>query len=180
MKLIEVLLILLTFYLIYKLNTVREEKYTDSHDSKTIIYLKKKTRKLINKLKRSEFKEKKEVKRLIRNWSGVIKQLKIKYKSESIAYSVNKGERIHICLTDPKTGKLIKDKNTMFFVLLHELAHVMTKEYSHNEAFWNNFRFLLRFSIRERMYKYVNYKENAVTFCGKYINHNPCQDESCN
>jgi predicted metal-dependent hydrolase len=185
MRLFLLVLSLFILYLCYIIkvtsnnNKSNKENYTSKKNSKTINFLKKKTRKLIIRLKRSEFKDKKEVKRLINNWSGVIRQLKVKYKSESIAYSVNKGERIHICLTDPNTGELIKDKNTMFFVLLHELAHVMTKEYSHNQNFWNNFRFLLRFSIKEGMYRYVNYSEQAVTFCGKYINHNPCQNESC-
>lgn len=178
------LIIIIMYIIVYLYNSLKVETYSikqndESKDRKTIQYLKYKTKRLLRKLKKSPHRNKKEVKRLMKNWSGVIKELKVKYKSDSIAYSVNKGERIHICLTDPNTGKMITDKNTMYFVLLHELAHVMTKEYSHNERFWNNFRFLLRFSIKKGMYRYVNYKESSVTFCGKNINHNPCKNKDC-
>ena len=46
----------------------------------------------------------------------------LEYKSYK-AYSLNKGEEIVLCLHD-KDGKLITDKNTMKFVLIHEL-HIL-------------------------------------------------------
>ena len=54
------------------------------------------------------------------------------------SYTINKGSYIGLCLEN-------KDINTLFFVLLHELAHVGTKSVGHTQEFLEFFRFLLKF-----------------------------------
>lgn len=51
----------------------------------------------------------------------------------AIAYNVNKGYEICICLSGG-------DVNSAFYVLLHELAHMTVSEYDHTTKFWKNFK----------------------------------------
>ena len=61
------------------------------------------------------------------------------------AYSVNKGEEISICIRE-STEKFI-DRNTINFVAIHELSHIMTDEYGHPPIFWENMSFLFLFKL---------------------------------
>ena len=58
------------------------------------------------------------------------------YKGDS-AYTENKA-RITLCIVNPKTGKYY-DMNTIMYVSLHELAHVISKTHGHNTEFKTNF-----------------------------------------
>ena len=73
-----------------------------------------------------------------------------------------------------KDQKLI-DINTLTFVALHELAHVMTKSVGHTEEFWDNFSYLLKNSIKIGIYKYQNFKKKPVKYCGIKITDTPYQ-----
>ena len=42
----------------------------------------------------------------------------------------------------------------------------MTLKYGHHEQYWQNFLFLLENAVEFNMYKYVNYKESPVKYCG--------------
>ena len=69
--------------------------------------------------------------------------------SKYTSYSINKGEELHFCIR-PKRGsnKKIFDfhkLNTLMFVSIHELAHIMSKTYGHNDEFRENFIFLPHF-----------------------------------
>ena len=79
-----------------------------------------------------------------------------------------------MCLHD-KDGKLIQDKNTMKFVLIHELAHVMTKSIGHTDEFWGNMRYLLREAINMNLYKQQNFRKRPVTYCGTTITDSPLE-----
>ena len=114
------------------------------------------------------------------------------------SYSVNKGEKIIFCIRDKRDFEII-DKNTLMFVAIHELAHVMTKSIGHGDDFWNNMRFLLKVAIetscdtkqinrendknnyskQNTIYKYVNYAENSSKYCGTEITTTPCKDDKC-
>lgn len=53
------------------------------------------------------------------------------------AYTDNK-EKITLCLTDPVTNKPY-DSNTIMYVALHELAHVISRGIGHGKEFMDNF-----------------------------------------
>ena len=74
-----------------------------------------------------------------------LEEIRPKYEGH-VAYNVNKGETIGVCVTKGKgtVGGELEDINKIIFVVLHELAHTMTKEYKHNEIFWDNFGFLIK------------------------------------
>jgi hypothetical protein len=86
------------------------------------------------------------------------------------SFTVNKGAEIHMCIRD---GDEITDENTLFFVALHELAHVMSISVGHKEEFWSNFRQLLAHAIRYGFYHYKPYHHSPVRYCGSYIRDTP-------
>ena len=78
------------------------------------------------------------------------------------AYTDNKSE-ITLCLADPKTNKEY-DSNTIMYVALHELAHVISKEIGHGEEFRQNFSKLLLEG--EKLGFYDPSKPMTTTYCG--------------
>ena len=78
------------------------------------------------------------------------------------AYTDNKSE-ITLCLSDPSTKKEY-DSNTVMYVALHELAHVISKEIGHGEEFRKNFTQLLLEG--ERLGFYDPSKPMTTTYCG--------------
>ena len=119
------------------------------------------------------------------------------------SYSVNKGEKIIFCIRRKKDGPKqqkfeIIDPNTLMFVAIHELAHVMTKSIGHGDDFWNNMRFLLQVAIKtdsvgdiidktsnehyikhKKIYTYEDYSSNPQDYCGTQITTTPCKNDEC-
>ena len=96
--------------------------------------------------------------------------------SELTAYSENKGEKIAFCLNRTKNSTTLIDINTLTFVALHELSHVMTTSIGHKQEFWQNFKFLLENAKAAGVYNPIDYKKNPQSYCGMTINDNPLYD----
>jgi hypothetical protein len=96
--------------------------------------------------------------------------------SELTAYSENKGEKIAFCLNTTKEGNKLIDINTLTFVALHELSHVMTTSIGHKQEFWQNFKFVLENAKAANIYQPVDYKKAPKEYCGMTINDNPYYD----
>lgn len=96
--------------------------------------------------------------------------------SELTAYSENKGEKIAFCLNTSKDGDKLIDLNTLTFVALHELSHIMTESIGHKQDFWQNFKFLLQNAKKADIYNPVDYKKNPKQYCSMEINDNPYFD----
>ena len=97
--------------------------------------------------------------------------------SELTAYSENKGEKIAFCLNKKKEddNNLI-DVNTLTFVAIHELSHIMTVSIGHKQEFWQNFKFLLENAKSANIYDPVDYKKKPKEYCGMTISDNPFYD----
>jgi hypothetical protein len=98
--------------------------------------------------------------------------------SKLTAYSENKGEKIALCLNKNKKrgeDELI-DLNTLTFVALHELSHIMTKSIGHKQEFWENFKFLLEKAKQAGIYNPVDYNKNPSEYCGMTLSDNPYFD----
>jgi len=89
-----------------------------------------------------------------------------------VAYSVNKGEELSICIREKDTEKFI-DNNIILFVSIHELAHIMTPETGHTPLFWDNMKYLLEKASSMGIYHPQDYSKNPVTYCGMEINSTP-------
>lgn len=96
--------------------------------------------------------------------------------SKLTAYSENKGEKIAFCLNTTKEGDKLIDVNTLTYVALHELSHVMTKSIGHKQEFWENFKFMLENAKASGIYDPVDYKKSPKDYCGIKINDNPYYD----
>jgi hypothetical protein len=96
--------------------------------------------------------------------------------SELTAYSENKGEKLAFCLNTTKEGNRLIDLNTLTFVALHELSHIMTESIGHKQEFWQNFKFLLENAKSAGIYNPVDYKKKPKEYCGMKINDNPYYD----
>jgi len=96
--------------------------------------------------------------------------------SELTAYSENKGEKIAFCLNKTKNSSTLIDINTLTFVSIHELSHIMTKSIGHKQDFWQNFKFLLENAKEANIYIPVDYKAKPQGYCGMTITDNPYYD----
>ena len=93
--------------------------------------------------------------------------------SEYTAYSENKGEKLAFCLNKEKNGTQLIDINTLTFVAIHELSHIMTTSEGHKQEFWQNFKFLLEEAKAANIYNPVDYKKKPEPYCGMDITDNP-------
>jgi predicted metal-dependent hydrolase len=96
--------------------------------------------------------------------------------SEHTSYSVNKGEKIVFCLRHKNNSQDLHDLNTVTFVALHELAHIMTTSIGHTREFWDNFRFILKHSIQYGFYTRQNFKSKPIRYCGTMITDSPLKE----
>ena len=95
--------------------------------------------------------------------------------SQYTSYSVNKGEKIVFCIRQKDENETFVDINTITFVAIHELAHIMTKSVGHTEEFWKNFKILLEESIVLGLYKKENYSNNPKDYCGIKVTDSPIE-----
>jgi len=95
--------------------------------------------------------------------------------SKLTAYSENKGQKIVVCLRDKKNAPTypLIDKNTVMFVMLHEMAHLMTETIGHTQEFWSNFKRLLGDAVHLSLYTPVNYAQKPTPYCGMTITDTP-------
>lgn len=92
--------------------------------------------------------------------------------SQYVAYSVNKGEELSLCVREKDTEKFMDD-NIILFVAIHELSHIMTPETGHTPLFWDNMKYLLEKASSVGIYAPVDYGKNPKTYCGMEINSTP-------
>jgi len=86
--------------------------------------------------------------------------------TNSTSYSINKGEHIVLCLRSRDGENRLHDINTIMFVVLHELAHVITDSIGHTLEFKSNFKYLINRAIECEIYK----KEDVFKkYCGLQI-----------
>jgi hypothetical protein len=112
-----------------------------------------------------------DIKRLVSNYNPDVLSENTP-DSKFTSYSENKGQKIVFCLRQKSDNKLV-DLNTMMFVGLHELSHLMTKSIGHGEDFWANFKILLRIAIRLGIYKCQDFERESKEYCGTRITDSP-------
>lgn len=97
-------------------------------------------------------------------------------KSGVTSYTVNKGEKIVVCLRQRNNNFV--EINTLMYVIIHELAHIcdLTSQ-QHDEKFWNNFEWLLEHAVNIGIYNYVDYSKDQEPYCGMNITSNVLDDQ---
>jgi len=115
-------------------------------------------------------------KRLYHRWMTC--ELKETNSSEkSAAYTLNKSTEIRICIRD-QSGNF-ENTNTSMFVILHELAHVASISYGHNDEFKDMFNYITHLASSLGIYKPEDFRSNPKTYCGTVINSSPCSENTC-
>lgn len=116
-------------------------------------------------------------KRLKDRWGGC-KFRETASHETTAAYTINKGSEMRLCVRDSETNDL-ENVNTSMFVVLHELGHVMSVSYGHNEEFRNNFSYIVHLASALGYYKPEDFENRPVNYCGTEINTTPCMSGTC-
>lgn len=111
-----------------------------------------------------------------------IRLLKSRYREGSLmenaynsgtSFTVNKGERMEMCVATRDSTEKTYDLNLLMFVTIHELSHVGCVEIGHGEEFQAFFKYLLKESIKYGIYKHTDYAKKPVEYCGLTITRSP-------
>lgn len=107
--------------------------------------------------------------------SSDVKRLYENYNPENISegtsehgytsYTINKGERIIVCIREKDTNKF-SDENAVMYVVIHELTHMAITEIGHTPLFWDKFKWFLNEAVEIGIYNKVDYSKNPVNYCG--------------
>ena len=159
---------------------IRREEFTNVSDNDIINRLEEidsRIKKLCDTLVVENYPDRERAERTKEKWDNII--IKETYENESsIAFVINKGDEMSICLTNKETGNL-EDINTTMFVVLHEVGHLMSVNWGHDEEFWTNFKLILRKAQEIDIYNYTNYNNTPEEYCGISIYSNPCMTQEC-
>lgn len=93
------------------------------------------------------------------------------FKAGVSSYTVNKGETMSVCVRN-KENKDFHDYQLLLFVIIHELGHIASVSYGHNEEFNSNFKWLLE-EARQIGYNPINYRKQPIVYCGVQVTNNP-------
>lgn len=128
----------------------------------------------------TKFQDKPQIQRLVRNFrANPERLLEATPEADHTSYSVNKGEKVHLCLRQREgSNEQLVDDNVMMFVALHEMAHMITATIGHGPDFWNNFGFLLKEAEQSGIYKHTDFRSHPVSYCGVSITDSPRYDAS--
>ena len=104
-------------------------------------------------------------------------------KNTGNATSYTEDKRILVlCLRQKKPDAQgiyeLHDINTMMFVVLHELSHMMNNTWQHKLDFWVLFKFLLLNAIEAGIYTPVDYGKYPINYCGLWLHYNPLFDST--
>jgi len=93
------------------------------------------------------------------------------------SYSVNKGEKVFMCLRQRNAREELVDENIITFVAIHEMSHICTTEIGHTPTFWNNFGWLLARAEELQIYTFTDFAAHPVEYCGIHITDQPTYDK---
>jgi len=93
------------------------------------------------------------------------------------SYTINKGELMAICLRKKDAAKAFHSLDTLTFVIIHELAHIMTVSEGHTSEFMVNFKFILKEANSCGLYSPQDYARKPIVYCGVPVSHNPFYED---
>jgi hypothetical protein len=100
-------------------------------------------------------------------------------KEGNTSYTENKA-RLVLCLRKKEANEKgeheLHDINTIMFVVLHELSHMMNNEWGHPDGFWVLFKFVLLNAVEAGVYSPVDYSIHPIKYCGLLLTYNPMFD----
>ena len=108
--------------------------------------------------------------------NGMVKLLIDEYDNDDFiedtsSYNIGKGSSIGVCLKNSEG--IYYPINFLMFIIIHELAHIITKKYKHSTIFWENNVWLMKEAHAIGVYLPKNYSHYPIKYCGMNINSNP-------
>lgn len=155
-------------------NNKQEPEWVGQEVAKRLGIIAKRADKLIQYMEKNNLPNAQVSQRLAKRWKKIRSNPRGLRETSAFekpaAYTVNKSEQLRICIRNPKT-KQIEDLNTAMFVLLHELAHIMSTSYGHFQEFKTNFAYITHVAVQLGLYQYINYSESPTQYCNTNITH---------
>jgi hypothetical protein len=130
---------------------------------------------LVNYMRQNKIPDQLTADRLYNRWNSCTLRETSSYDS-SVAFTVNKGREIRVTIRN--NGKF-ENPNTVIFVILHELAHLMSLNFGHGEEFKQNFLIITSVASMLGIYKPVDYTLFPENYSGISINTTPCSHGVC-
>ena len=101
-----------------------------------------------------------------------------RYSSDT-SYTINKGDSMYVCLRKKNQPNLLEDEELVFFVMLHECAHIGNYNgWGHDDRFWTVFKFLLHEATEAGVYKPIDYGKRPQDYCGLNVYYQPLNDKT--
>jgi len=101
-------------------------------------------------------------------------------KDGETSYTTAKGRLVAMCLREDTPGADgrhdFEDAALLFYVHLHEMAHIGTDSWGHETEFWQTFAFLLEEAVAAGVYTPRDFLRRPVTYCGLKIEYCPLYD----
>lgn len=90
-------------------------------------------------------------------------------------FVIGKGVKIHLCIRNPDHS--FYTVNQLMFVVIHELAHIVTNSYYHTPLFWMNNIYLLHLGAEAGVYSMEDYSMSPFVYCNDItVDSNPAMD----
>ena len=185
---ILILIIITIFYYMYKPDTNKyikadnnkQYKVQESNNSEIkanmLSELDIKIRKIVENMKNNDLPNKEIADRTYSKMLNI--ELREIPKNENGAgYTINKSH-IYLCLYNKDTNKLNVIDDVMF-VLLHEVAHIMSLSFGHGEEFKKNFDFIVKLAVKINLWNKKDYSEDNVNICGVNVTNGNCDNGAC-
>jgi len=97
--------------------------------------------------------------------------------SKDTSYTVNKGESMYICLRQKDDPSKLENEDTIFFVMLHECAHIGNYNgWGHDDRYWSVFKFILQEAVLAGVYTPIDYERYPTRYCSISIYYQPLND----
>lgn len=82
------------------------------------------------------------------------------------SFSVNKGEKLVICIRHNDKTKSFVEKNVIMYPVFHEVSHLACREIGHTPLFWETFKVVLQEAINVGLYTKIDFKSRPEPYCG--------------
>lgn len=111
------------------------------------------------------------VKRLQKRTADIVIE-ESEFENGVSSFTVNKGELLSVCVRSKENPENIHKNQLLLFVIIHELGHIASKSFGHNDEFNRNFKWLLD-EAQNVGYTAIDYSVNPVKYCGVNVSNNP-------
>jgi len=99
--------------------------------------------------------------------------------SNGTSYTLNKGAAMYICLRNKFDKNTLVDPDMLFFVMLHEAAHIANYNgWGHDTQYWEVFKFVLKNAHEAGLYHPKDYSKHPEDYCGLHVDYNPLLDKN--